>query len=174
MCLVVMAVAVVSAATLSGCTSIESKQSAVIRASDQYYKAYLNGDVSQAKQGLEQMIQHFQSRQAEVLGRGGQAGYLFGCYARLYVFDQRAGDKDNAEVALTQARFWHLQAYESDAAGRSRVTLHEFLSYQTPEWIAGAVDKLDEGSNRGSKPKYVQHLAQAQPNTMLEPTTTAP
>ena len=159
---------------LSGCESVESRKSGFDREAGRYYRAYLDGNVSQARQSLEQLIQYYQSSQAEIMGPSYQAHSLFCAYGRLYVLEKRAGDKDDAEVALTRARYWHLQRYEADADWRRRFTLHEFLSYQTPEWFETTVDKLDKGANRGSEPKYLQYLPATQPNTALEPTPTAP
>ena len=75
---------------------------------------------------------------------------------------------DEADVALTKARYWHLQDYElSDDGWKTRVGLHEFLSYQTPDWFEDTMGKLDKGANRGNQPMYVQHLAHAQPNILI-------
>lgn len=108
------------------------------------------------------------------MGPSGQAGYLFSAYARLYLLEKRVGNKDDAEVALTKARYWHLKGYQTDADWRSRVTLHEFLSYQTPEWIEKTFTKLDKGHNKGNGPKYLQYLTHTQPATAPEPTGNGP
>jgi hypothetical protein len=168
--LVAVAIGVILTAILGGCASTESKQLAVIQGSDSFFKAYLDGDASRARQSLNQMIQYFQSQQADILGPSGQAGYLFVVYARLYVLEMRVGNKDQAEAALTKAQYWHLQNYESDASWRSRVPLHEFLSYQTPDWFVEIVDKLD----KGREPKYIESLSRTQPNAAPKPTATVP
>jgi hypothetical protein len=154
-----MAIGIIISTFLSGCASTGSKQLAVIQENGPFYKAYLNGDVNQARQNLAQMIQLYQSPKAEILGPSAQAGYLFGCYARLFVLESRVGNKDDAEAALTKARYFHLESYDkSDDGWRTRVTLNEFLRYQTPEQITRIVDRLDKGSNGGNEPKYIQYL----------------
>lgn len=151
-------------ALLFGCESVESRKSEFNREEGKYYRAYLDGDVKQARQSLERVIELYQSPQVAVLGPRYQAHSLFCAYGRLYVLERRAGDMDDAEVALTKARYWHLQSYESDADWQRTVALHEFLSYQTSDWFEDTMSKLDKGANRGSAPKYIQYLPTTQPN----------
>ncbi len=125
----------------------------------------MDGDVSHARQSLQEIIQYFHSADAKILGPGGQAHDLFCAYGRLYVLEKRVGHTDDAEVALTRARYWHLQDYELSQDGwKTGVGLHEFLSYQTPDWFQFAMDKLDRGANHGTEPKYVEDLSHTQPN----------
>jgi hypothetical protein len=168
-----LAVAISAAFTvfLFGCDSTESRKSELEQEAGKYYRAYLDGDVTQARQSLQQLIQCYQSPQAEILGPSSQAHSLFCAYGRLFVLEKRAVDKDDAEVALTRARYWHLQSYElSEDGWRTREKLHEFLSYQTPDWFEDTMSKLDQGANHGSGPKYIQYLPHTQPNKSPEPT----
>jgi hypothetical protein len=163
--LVAVAIGVMFTTFLNGCASAQSGKLEVIQDSGKFYKVYLEGDVNQARQNLEQMIEFFKGQRAKVLGPSGQAHYLFCSYARLYVLEKRVGNKDNAEAALIKARYWQLESYElSDDDWKSRVPMDEFMPNTTPEKISEIVDKLDKGSNNGKEPKYVQYLMHAQSN----------
>lgn len=152
-------------ALLLGCDSTEFRKAEIEHVAGNYYRTYLDGDVRQARQSLDQLVQYYQSSQAAIIGPSNQAYGLFCAYGRLYVLEKRVGNKDAAEVALTRARYWHLQSYElSDDGWKTRERLHEFLSYQTPDWFEDTMGKLDKGANHGSGPKYVRYLPQSQPD----------
>jgi hypothetical protein len=163
--LAALAIGILFTIFLNGCASTESRQQEVIQESGKFYKVYLAGDVNQARQNLELMIQLYQSQKAKILGQSGQAHDLFCSYARLYVLEKRVGNKDDSEAALIRARYWQLESYESSDDGwKSRVPMDEFMRNTTPEKISEIADKLDKGSTSGKGPKYIQYLTHTQLN----------
>ncbi|MEI9866631.1 MAG: hypothetical protein WDN00_19180 [Limisphaerales bacterium] len=149
---------------LDGCASTQSRQLGIIHESGKFYKMYLGGDVNQARQNLELVIQLYQNQKVKILGRSGQAGDLFCSYARLYVLEKKVGNKDDTEAALIRARYWQLESYESSDDGwKNRTPMNEFMATTTPEKISEMVDKLDEGSTGGKGPTYIQYLTHTQP-----------
>jgi len=152
-------VGVLVAAIFSGCAYKNAKQSGFFRKNDQFYRTYLDGDVSQARQSLQQIIRHYKNSNPKIIGAVDQAHDLFCAYARLYVLEEKVGDKDAAEVALTRAQYWHLQEYDSNEDWQSRVPLRKFLSYQSSTFFAEVIQKLDKASNHGSEPNYIQYLS---------------
>jgi hypothetical protein len=155
-CLIALASGVLVVTLLTGCAPAESRTAGVREDADRVYRAYLEGDVNQARRNLEQMIHVFETRNAQI-GRMHHAHGLYFGYARLYVLEKRVGNKESAETALIKARYWFLQSYESSEDGwKNRVSLPEILSMITPERIAKAVDEEDKTRTRGKAPGYAQ------------------
>jgi hypothetical protein len=142
---------------LGGCASTDSKKLELNQDAERLYRAYLEDNVNEARQNLQQILDLFQSPKAEVLARDARAHTLYVSYARLYLLEKRAGRKDNAEAALVKARYWGLESYElSEDGWKTRVPLGEFMSATGPDRIAEMIDKLDKTASSGRGPKYAQ------------------
>jgi hypothetical protein len=143
---------------LLGCSSQRSERSELLRKGDQFYDAYLDGDVTRARQSLEQANQLFQSPHADILEPRGHAAILYFNYARLYALENRVGDKAAAEAALIKARFWNLRRYELAGDATNSARMDEWRVFGTPEKVVEVADKLDNAASKGKGPKYIQGL----------------
>ncbi len=130
----------------------------VLKESDKFYDAYLNGEADTARRSLEQAIRLFQSPRADILEPSGHAGILYFTYARLYALEKRTGNDPAAAVALAAARSWNEKRYQ--LAGETNSTsLEECRLFDTPEKIVEVADKLDKAATSGKGPKYI-HMTQ--------------
>lgn len=71
-----VAVSVLLTVLLCACDSAGRRQSEAIQESSTY-RAYLDGDVRQARQSLQQLIEYYRSPKAQILGPSVQAHSLF-------------------------------------------------------------------------------------------------
>ena len=114
---------------------------------------YWTGNVDQARQSLNQTIQLI--KQSNGLSFSAQAGFLYIEYARLYVLEKRAGNKADAELALSKAKFWRIRNLNpSEALDDSAIVK---IMSDTPELMVKYIDVLDAGDS-GNRPKYLQYI----------------
>jgi hypothetical protein len=116
---------------------------------------YLTGDVATARQALKESIQFLEND--KVLVPSGRAGILCFDYARLYALEKRVGHEPEAEAALITARYWNLRRYQMET-GLTADVLDQFRSFNTPENLTAAADRLDKQPTQGKGPKYLESL----------------
>ena len=121
---------------------------------DQLVNEYLRGDVSQARNALEQAIRYVQGETALTpLGHDDLIGFD---YYRLYVLDKRIGDESAANDCLAKARHWAIEAMRS--MGMSSSEIRQNVKEYNAAKILEAVNKHDRDLNDGNLPRYVDYL----------------
>jgi hypothetical protein len=143
---------------LPGCShpdSDEDRQLDVLRRTEQFYRAYLNGDQAEARRSLEQAAKLLES--STVLEPSGRAFHLFLTHSRLYALDKRIGDGPRAEAELAEIHYWLVKRLESLGLPAQQVA-DELREYDV-ERIMKFVDQTDRKVNSGGVPKYVLDAA---------------
>jgi hypothetical protein len=117
--------------------------------SDKLVDAYLTGDVNQARQSLQELIQQLEKAKLSPIN---QADPMAFTYARLYVLEKRAGNEDLAQAYLAKSREWlvryHELSGESPDAAAAAVKSFNFMEF---------ADQRDKALTGGKGPKYFQH-----------------
>jgi hypothetical protein len=127
----------------------------VMAEADRLFTPYLTGDVVTARQSLQQTIQFLEND--KVLVPSGRAGILCFEHARLYALEKRTGHEPEAEAALIKARYWNLRRYELNG-GLTEKVFDEFRSFNAPEKLMEAADKLDRAPTNGKGPRYLDYI----------------
>jgi len=151
-----LAIVVLLAVGSGGCSSEQSKNEAkkeFIREGDRLFIPYMTGNLEQARQSLNQTINHYE--ESKFLDAKTQAGFLELDYDRLYVLEKRSGNQDAADIALIKARYWRFRSLELNGVTGSEEATIEALD--TPEKRMKRVVNFDAGDGKFS-PKYLQDL----------------
>jgi hypothetical protein len=137
----------------SGEHSQFSNKAAFNKLENEVFSSYLTGDADQAKQSVNQMIRL--SENTHAIDESSRAGILFLNYYRLYVLEQRCGNKSEADIALIRGRYWRIKNLELE--NFSDADIADKIESETPERIVKIVDDFDMGSNSGKLPAYSAH-----------------
>jgi hypothetical protein len=120
------------------------------KASNELYHRYLDGNRVEAKQSLEKMLELAESTKAKPFR---YADTLHLIYSRLYVFELKVGDSNNAEQYLDLARWWRLESFRIGNMDPAEIKADErgFTSERCIELVLS----WDRQNHGGADPAYL-------------------
>lgn len=124
---------------------------AVLREFDIRYRAYLDGNLNQARQSLESTLLLIEKSHLDPAAQAHCFCFTFG---RLYVLELRAGRSNIADALLVKVRYWYLIHKELDGATKDEAA-HSLKTY-TGEKCSAFVDKWDRDHTDGKGPNYLR------------------
>jgi hypothetical protein len=142
------------ALSMPGCKSshgISSPQSAGKRL-DQLYRAYLAGDLDQARQSMLETAAILETHPFPKPSASAHGLWL--TYSRLFVLESTAGNDAQADAYLIKARYWLLR--RSELAGDPEQKAVEAANDVSAEKCTELVHKWDNDSTGGKGPRYMQ------------------
>jgi hypothetical protein len=143
---------------LTGCQTTPKKQNTAAEEFNQQsgaiYNAYLEADTIHAGQDLLDLAQLAETERG--IPPKFQAAYLTRAYSWLFVFEQRTGNEQLAEVYFEKARDWRIRKAGLDGDTDSQMIA--LVGTFTKEKIISEVDKQDKGASNGKGPYYLQQL----------------
>lgn len=139
--------------SLTGCKT-HPKQQDVAGDIDRLYQVYLDGELTEARDSLVQIITiHHDSG----LSPSAQALGLWLAYGRLFLLEKRLGHAEEAQIALIKARYWALR--RAEISGDSPAdALHYVGTFASEDGMETFFDKWDRDHNHSHLPNYTQKL----------------
>lgn len=150
---VLVLAALLMALTLMGCKSGHGLTSPdAAKRLDQLYRAYLGGDMEQARQSMVESISilethHFPKPSASAHG-------LWLAYARLFVLESAAGNDALADACLMKARYWLLR--RAEISGDTEENAVEAADGFTADKCMEVIHKWDNNFTGGKGPRYLR------------------
>lgn len=142
------------ALSVPGCKSSQgpsASQNAAKRL-DQLYRAYLAGDLEEARQSMLEATSILQTHPFPKPSASAHGLWL--TYARLFVLESTAGNDAQADAYLIKARYWLLR--RSELTGDPEEQAVETADGVTAEKCTELVHKWDNDFTGGKGPRYMQ------------------
>lgn len=146
-------VAMVMALPLMGCKSDKGRASGeAAKHLDQLYRAYLGGDLEQARQSMVESISILETHKFPKPSASAHGLWL--AYARLFVLESAAGNDAMADACLMKARYWLLR--RAEISGDTEENAVEAADGFTAEKCVEVIHKWDNNFTGGKGPRYLR------------------